>query len=119
VKDRYRAAFTQQGGLLAARAAEKGQYDARKRASPGSQRRRSRVPRHRRLRLAGLLLDTAKYDEGLKQLDAISHSSPRSPLIAVRRCCSRKAERAEARSYQKAWSAMDPRPTTGAWSRPS
>jgi predicted negative regulator of RcsB-dependent stress response len=115
MKDRYpRTTFTQQGGLLAARvAAEKGQYDAAKASlawvadNAGEAEYRAIA----RLRLAGLLLDTAKYDEALKQLDAID--SPQFAALAADRrgdvlLAQGKSAEAEA-AYQKAWSAMDPK----------
>jgi predicted negative regulator of RcsB-dependent stress response len=115
MKDRYpRATFTQQGGLLAARvAAEKGQYDAAKASlawvadNAGEAEYRAIA----RLRLAGLLLDTAKYEEALKQLDAVD--SPQfAALVADRRgdVLLAQGKNAEAQAaYQKAWSAMDPK----------
>ena len=115
MKDRYpRTTFTQQGGLLAARvAAEKGQYDAAKASlawvadNAGEAEYRAIA----RLRLAGLLLDTAKYEEALKQLDAID--SPQfAALVADRRgdVLLAQGKNAEAQAaYQKAWSAMDPK----------
>ncbi|HEY3635618.1 MAG TPA: tetratricopeptide repeat protein [Caldimonas sp.] len=115
MKERYpRATFTQQGGLLAARvAAEKGQYDAAKASlawvadNAGEAEYRAIA----RLRLAGLLLDTAKYEEALKQLDAVD--SPQfAALVADRRgdvlLAQGKNAPAQA-AYQKAWSAMDPK----------
>ena len=85
MKERYpRTAFTQQAGLLAASvAAEKGQYDAAQR-QPRLGRRQGGDDEYRaiaRLRLAGLLLDTKKYDEALKQLDA-RRRRPSSPRLA-------------------------------------
>jgi len=87
MKERYpRATFTHQAGLVAARVeSEKGQYDAARaslawvadNASDGGYRSIAR------LRLAGLLLDTAKYDDALKQLDAID--SPEFVALAADR----------------------------------
>jgi predicted negative regulator of RcsB-dependent stress response len=115
MKDRYpRTTFTQQGGLLAARvAAEKGQNDAAKASlawvadNAGEAEYRAIA----RLRLAGLLLDTAKYEEALKQLDAID--SPQFAALAADRrgdVLLVQGKNAEAQAaYLKAWSAMDPK----------
>ena len=64
-----------------------------------------------RLRLAGLLLDTAKYDEALKQLDEIK--SPEFVALAADRrgdvlLAQGKSADAQA-AYLKAWAAMDPK----------
>jgi predicted negative regulator of RcsB-dependent stress response len=114
MQSRYpRAVFTQQAGLVAARIeSEKGQYDAAKaslawvadHASDDSYRSIAR------LRLAGLLLDTQKYDEALKQLDAID--SPEFIALAADRrgdvlLAEGKSTDAQA-AYLKAWNAMDP-----------
>jgi predicted negative regulator of RcsB-dependent stress response len=115
MQSRYpRATFTQQGGLLAARvAADKGQHDAA-RASLAWVAEHAGEDEYRaiaRLRLAGLFLDAAKYDDALKQLDAVD--SPQfAALVADRRGDVLLAEgkTAEAQAaYQKAWSAMDPK----------
>ncbi|HEY2559136.1 MAG TPA: tetratricopeptide repeat protein [Caldimonas sp.] len=115
MQERYpRATFTHQAGLVAARVeSEKGQYDAAKtslawvaeHASDDGYRAIAR------LRLAGLLLDTAKYDEALKQLDAIDNPEFVA-LAADRRGDVQLAQgkNAEAQaSYLKAWTAMDPK----------
>ena len=93
MKERYpRATFTQQAGLVAARvAAEKGQYDAAS-ASLGWVADKASDDEYRaiaRLRLAGLLLDTKKYDEALKQVDAVTGgpSSSPSPTIGAATSC--------------------------------
>ena len=115
MKDRYpRATFTQQGGLVAARvAAEKGQYDAAE-ASLAWVADHAGQDEYRaiaRLRLAGLLLDRAKYDDALKQLDAID--SPQFAALAADRrgdvllAQGKTADAAAA--YRKAWSEMDPK----------
>src|SRR5450432_4430573 len=75
MKARYpRAAFTQQAGLVAARAAaEKGKLDDAQASlawvvdTAGESEYRAIA----RLRLAGLLLDAKKFDEALKQVDGI------------------------------------------------
>jgi predicted negative regulator of RcsB-dependent stress response len=113
MKERFpRAAFTGQAGLAAAKlAGEKGQADAARTdlawvAESGSE------PEYRsiaRLRLAGLLLDEKKYDEALKQLDAVD-GSEFAALAADRRgdvlMAQGKGDDAKA-AYQKAWAAMD------------
>ena len=114
MKERYpRASFTQQGGLVAARvASEKGQLDAATAslawvAEKGDDEYRSIA----RLRLAGLLLDTKKYEDALKQLDAID-SREFAALAADRRgdVLLSQGKNAEAQAaYLKAWSAMDPK----------
>jgi predicted negative regulator of RcsB-dependent stress response len=115
MKDRYpRATFTQQGGLLAARVeAEKNQYDAADaslawvadHAGQGEYRAIAR------LRLAGLLLDSKKYDQALKQLDAID--VPEFAALAADRrgdifLAEGKPADAQA-AYLKAWTSMDPK----------
>ena len=115
MKERYpRATFTQQGGLVAARVAtEKGQYDASiaslawvaDKAGDGEYRSIAR------LRLAGLLLDTKKYEEALRQLDAIE--APEFAALAADRrgdVLLTQGKSAEAQAaYLKAWTAMDPK----------
>ncbi len=115
MKERYpRATFTQQAGLVAARvAAEKGQYDAATASlawvadKAGESEYRSIA----RLRLAGLLLDTKKYEEALKQLDAID--GPEFAALAADRrgdILLTQGKNAEAQAaYLKAWNAMDPK----------
>lgn len=113
MKERYpRATFTQQAGLLAARvAAEKGQVEPAQ-ASLAWVAENAGEAEYRavaRLRLAGLLLDLKRYDDALKQLDAID--SPEFAALAADRrgdilLAQGKAEDAKA-AYQKAWSAMD------------
>ena len=116
MKERYpRATFTQQAGLLAARvAAEKGQYDAASASlawvadKAGDDEYRSIA----RLRLAGLLLDTKKYEEALKELDAVDGGPAFEALAADRRgdvfLTEGKNEQAQA-AYLKSWTAMDPK----------
>jgi len=109
-----RATFTHQAGLVAARVeSEKGQNDAARaslawvadHAGDGG------LQGIARLRLAGLLLDAAKYDEALKQLDAID--SPEFTALAADRrgdvlLAQGKSADAQA-AYLKAWNAMDPK----------
>jgi predicted negative regulator of RcsB-dependent stress response len=113
MKERYPSAtFTQQAGLVAARvAAEKGQYDASIASlawvadKAGEDEYRSIA----RLRLAGLLLDTKKYEEALKQLDGIA--APEFAALAADRrgdILLTQGKSAEAKAaYLKAWTAMD------------
>jgi predicted negative regulator of RcsB-dependent stress response len=116
MKERYpRATFTQQAGLLAARvAAEKGQYDAAS-ASLAWVADKAADDEYRaiaRLRLAGLLLDTKKYEEALKQVDAVSGGPEFIALANDRRgdILLTQGKSAEAQAaYLKAWTAMDPK----------
>ncbi len=116
MKERYpRAAFTQQAGLVAARvSAEKGQYDAAS-ASLGWVADQASEDEYRaiaRLRLAGLLLDTKKYEEALKQVDAVTGGPEFIALANDRRgdilLAQGKSAEAQA-AYLKAWTAMDPK----------
>jgi predicted negative regulator of RcsB-dependent stress response len=114
MKERYpRATFTQQAGLVAARvAAEKGQIDAASASLAWVADKASdddyRAIAH--LRLAGLLLDTKKYEEALKQVDAASGVAEFMALAADRRgdilLAQGKSAEAQA-AYLKAWTAMD------------
>jgi len=116
MKERYpRTTFTQQAGLVAARvAAEKGQYDAAS-ASLAWVADKAGDDEYRaiaRLRLAGLLLDTKKYEEALKQVDAVSGGPEFIALADDRRgdILLTQGKSAEARAaYLKAWTAMDPK----------
>ena len=116
MKERYpRATFTTQAGLVAARvAAEKGQYDAAS-ASLGWVAEKASDDEYRaiaRLRLAGLLLDTKKYEEALKQVDAVTGGPEFIALANDRRgdilLAQGKGAEAQA-AYLKAWTAMDPK----------
>ncbi len=115
MQSRYpRTAFTQQGGLLAAKVQfEKGQLEAA-RTTLGWVSENATETEYRtvaRLRLAGLLLDEKKYDEALKQLDAAS-AKEFAPLVDDRRgdVLQGQGKKDEARAaYQKAWAAMDPK----------
>ena len=116
MKERYpRTTFTQQAGLVAARvAAEKGQYDAAS-ASLAWVADKAGDDEYRaiaRLRLAGLLLDTKKYEEALKQVDAVSGGPEFIALADDRRgdILLTQGKSAEAQAaYLKAWTAMDPK----------
>ena len=76
MKQRYPStAFTEQGGLLAAKVQfDKGQVDAAlaSLAWVGANALEVEYQSVARLRAAGVLLDQKKYDEALKQLDAVS-----------------------------------------------
>ena len=115
MKARYpRAAFTQQAGLVAARAAaEKGKLDDAQASlawvvdTAGESEYRAIA----RLRLAGLLLDAKKFDEALKQVDGID--VPEFAALAADRrgdilLTQGKSEEAKT-AYEKAWNAMDPK----------
>ncbi|MEO7010653.1 MAG: tetratricopeptide repeat protein [Caldimonas sp.] len=115
MKSRYpRTAFTEQGGLLAAKVqAEKGQTAAAEAtlAWLGDNATEDEYKTVARLRLAGLLLDAKKYDEALKQLDGAG-AKEFAPLVDDRRgdilLAQGKKDDAKA-AYLKAWSAMDPK----------
>jgi predicted negative regulator of RcsB-dependent stress response len=115
MQSRYpRATFTDQAGLVAARVeSEKGQYDAAKAslAWVADHSGDDGLQSIARLRLAGLLLDAAKYDDALKQLDAIK--APEFTALAADRrgdvlLAQGKSTEAQA-AYLKAWTAMDPK----------
>jgi len=113
MKERFpRTAFTQQGGLLAAKVQfEKGQADAAVTtlgwvAGNATETEYQTVAR---LRLAGLLADQKKYDEALKQLDGAT-AKEFEALVADRRgdilLAQGKTDEAKA-AYKKAWDSMD------------
>ena len=113
MKERFpRTAFTQQGGLLAARVQfDKGQADAAL-ATLGWVSGNATEKEYQtvaRLRAAGVLMDQKKYDDALKQLDAAT--APEFAALAADRrgdvlLAQGKADDAKA-SYNKAWLAMD------------
>jgi predicted negative regulator of RcsB-dependent stress response len=113
LKERYpRTAFTQQGGLLAAKVQfEKGKADAAQASLTwvGENAVESEYKTVAWLRLAGASLDAKKYDEALKQLDAAT-APEFAALVADRRgdvlLAQGKTEDAKA-SYSKAWTQMD------------
>jgi predicted negative regulator of RcsB-dependent stress response len=113
LKERFGSTtFAQQGALLTAKAqTEKNQSDAAIAtlqwvATQGSEAEFKTIAR---LRLAGLLLDSKKPDEALKQLDEAT-SADFAALVADRRgdvlLSQGKGEEAQA-SYLKAWQVMD------------
>ena len=113
MKERYpRAAFTHQGGLAVAKVeVDKGKLDEAK-ASLAWVAEKAGDDEYRaiaHLRLAGLMVDEKKYDESLKQLDAVG-AGPFAPLADDRRgdvlAAQGKAEDAKA-AYQRAWNGMD------------
>jgi len=116
MKARYPGAtFTHQAGLLTARvAADKGQYDDAT-ASLAWVADKASDDEYRaiaRLRLAGLLLDTKKYEDALKQVDAVSGGPEFIALANDRRgdILMAQGKSAEAQAaYLKAWTAMDPK----------
>jgi predicted negative regulator of RcsB-dependent stress response len=113
MKERFpRTAFTQQGGLLAAKVQfDKGEADAAQAtlAWVGGNATEDEYKTVARLRLAGLLLDQKKYDEALKELDGAA-AKEFEALVADRRGdvlqVQGKVDEAKA-AYTKAWQAMD------------
>ena len=107
-----RTAFTQQGGLLAAKVQfEKGQPDAAL-VALGWVAENAVEDEYKtiaRLRLAGVLADQKKYEEALKQLDA-ANAKEFEALVADRRgdvlMAMGKKDEAKA-AWQKAYGAMD------------
>ena len=113
LKERYPAtAFAQQGGLLSAKVqAENGKPEIAQTtlgwvASNASEIEYQAIAR---LRLAGLLLDEKKYDDALKQLDAVTAPSF-AALVADRRgdvlFAQGKTDDAKS-AYLNAWQMMD------------
>ena len=115
MKTRFpRTAFTQQGGLLAARTQfEKGKPDAALATLTWVSENAGEAEYQTvaRIRMAGLLLDAKRYDEALKQLDGAT-AKEFSALVADRRgdilAAQGKQDEAKA-AYQKAWNEMDPK----------
>jgi predicted negative regulator of RcsB-dependent stress response len=113
MKDRFpRTAYTQQGGLLAAKVQfEKGKPDAALETLAWVAANATEVEYQTmaRLRAAGVLLDQKKYDDALKQLDSAT-APDFVALVADRRgdvlLAQGKKDDAKA-SYTKAWKAMD------------
>jgi len=115
MKSRYpHTAFTEQGGLLAAKVlVEKNQAEAARAtlAWVGDNATEDEYRSVARLRLAGLLLDAKKYDEALKQLDGVA-GKDFIALVEDRRgdILLAQGKRDEAKAaFMKAWSAMDPK----------
>lgn len=107
-----RTAFTEQGGLLAAKVQfEKGKADAALETLAWVSANATEVEYQTmaRLRAAGILLDQKKYDEALKQLDAATAPNFVA-LVADRRgdvlLAQGKKDDAKA-AYTKAWQTMD------------
>ncbi|MDP9044827.1 MAG: tetratricopeptide repeat protein [Pseudomonadota bacterium] len=113
MKERFpRTAFTEQGGLLAAKVQlDKGQTDAALAtlAWVSAHAAETEYQTVARLRAAGVLLDQKKYDDALKQLDGAS-AADFAALVDDRRgdvlAAQGKKEEAKA-AYLKAWKAMD------------
>jgi predicted negative regulator of RcsB-dependent stress response len=113
MKERYpRTAFTEQGGLLAARAqADKGQLEAALAtlAWVSANAAEAEYQTIARLRAAGILLDQKKYDEALKQLDGAA-APDFAALVNDRRgdVLLAQGKKDDAKTaYAKAWQAMD------------
>jgi predicted negative regulator of RcsB-dependent stress response len=116
MKERFaRTAFTQQGGLLAAKVQfEKGKPDAALAtlAWIGANGAETEYQTIAKLRAAGVLLDQKKYDDALKQLDSIAAKDGAKEfdaLVADRRgdvlLAQGKKDEAKA-AYTKAWDTM-------------
>jgi predicted negative regulator of RcsB-dependent stress response len=113
MKERYpNTAFTQQGGLMAAKLQfDKGQSDAALTtlAWVSANATEAEYRSISRLRAAGILLEQKKYDDALKQLDAVT-APDFVALVADRRgdvlLAQGKKDEAKA-AYSKAWQAMD------------
>jgi predicted negative regulator of RcsB-dependent stress response len=113
MKARYAGvAFTQQGGLMLAKAQlEKGQTDSALAALVwvSANAIESEYKTLARLRAAGLLLDQKKYDEALAQLDGVKNSKEFDALVADRRgdVLQARGQTEEAKAaYTQAWAAM-------------
>jgi predicted negative regulator of RcsB-dependent stress response len=113
MKERYpRTAFTEQGGLLAAKLqAEKNKPDAALETLSwvGANASEAEYQTIAKLRAAGLLLDQKKYDEALKQLDGAT-APEFVALVNDRRgdVLNAQGKKDEAKAaYTKAWQAMD------------
>ncbi|WP_372527140.1 YfgM family protein [Piscinibacter sp.] len=115
LKERFpRTAFTQQGGLLAAKVQfEKGQVDAARATLTwvGEHATETEYQTLAHLRLAAVLMEQKKYDEALKELDAAT-AKEFEALVADRRGdilqAQGKKDAAKA-AYLKAWQTMDPK----------
>ena len=113
MKERYpRTAFTEQGGLMAAKVqVEKGKPEAALETLGwvGANAVEPEYQTVAKLRAAGILLDQKKYGEALKQLDGAS-APDFAALVADRRgdvlLAQGKTDDAKA-AYAKAWGAMD------------
>ena len=113
MKERYpRTAFTEQGGLMAAKVqVEKGKPEAALETLGwvGANAVEPEYQTVAKLRAAGILLDQKKYGEALKQLDGAS-APDFAALVADRRgdvlLAQGKTDDAKA-AYAKAWGTMD------------
>ncbi len=113
MKERYpRTAFTEQGGLMAAKVqVEKGKADVALGTLNwvGANAAEPEYQAIAKLRAAGILLDQKKYDDALKQLDGAT-APDFAALVADRRgdvlLAQGKKDEAKA-AYSKAWQVMD------------
>lgn len=113
MKERYpHTAFTQQGGLLAAKTQfDKGQLDPALAtlAWVSANAAEAEYQTVARLRAAAVLLEQKKYDEAIRQLDGAG-AKEFEPLVADRRgdvlLAQGKKDEAKA-AYLKAWQGMD------------
>jgi predicted negative regulator of RcsB-dependent stress response len=115
LKSRFpRTAFTQQGGLLAAKVQfDAGQIDVARATLTwvGENAVEDEYRALAHLRLAGLLMEQKNHDEALKQLDLVK-AKEFEALVADRRgdilMAQGKKDDAKA-AYTQAWKAMDPK----------
>lgn len=114
LRERYAGTvYAEQGGLLTAKTQFDGGQPDKARATLEWVAEKAAQPEYQaiaRLRLAGILLDEKKYDDALRQIDAVG-AKEFVALAADRRgdvlLAQGKKDEAKA-AYQSAWKAMDP-----------